>query len=250
MYAERRFNGVMKIYGTESLSKFNQAHICVIGVGGVGSWVVEALARSGIGNLNLIDLDHIVESNINRQIQALESTFGQAKVVALINRIKEINPAIQVTPQEIFIEPSNLDQLIHSDFNLVLDCIDNSYNKAALLAYCLQKGIKVISVGGAGGRRNPFKIKVADLNAVGRDKLLAKTRNRMRQEFGCVLQPKQPIGIQCVYSDEPQMQTCNSTPIQAMTGGLQCNGYGSVVTVTATFGFMAAALALEQLAKI
>lgn len=246
----RRFNGVTKIYGAKIITRFHQAHVCVIGVGGVGSWAVEALARSGIGHLTLIDMDHVVESNINRQIQALESTLGQAKISVLANRIMEINPSIQITLKEVFVEPATIDQLIHSDFNIVIDCIDNSQNKAALFAHCLKQGIKVISVGGAGGKRNPFNMKTADLSVVKYDRLLAKTRTRMRQEFGYSFQSKQPIGIQCVYSDESSIQHCNSIPTQSIIGGLQCNGYGSVVTVTATFGFMAAALALEKLAEM
>lgn len=245
----KRFGGIARLYGSESLERFEKARVCVVGVGGVGSWVVEALARSGIGYLTLIDMDHIAESNINRQLQALEPDIGKSKVRALLDRIANINPNAIVVPIEEFIEPDNLNRLIDPSWNWIIDCIDNSTNKAAMIAHCHKIGLNLVSVGGAGGRRDPTRVRIADLGTVTHDPLLAKTRTKLRREYGFTSQSKQRLGITCVYSDEQPIANPKCTQDTTIVGGLQCSGYGSIVTVTATFGFVAASVVLDRLAK-
>lgn len=181
----RRFGGVARLYGEEALQRFHQAHVCVIGVGGVGSWVVEALARSAIGNIAMIDLDNVAESNINRQIQALSDTLGKAKVTALAERVAQINPYCRVTQIEDFIAEDNLAEMIGiGKFDYIVDAIDNVRAKVALIAYCRQHGIKLITIGGAGGQIDPTKIEIRDLCRTEQEPLLAKVRKRLRALHG------------------------------------------------------------------
>ncbi len=170
----RRFGGIARLYGTHGLEAFHQAHVCVVGVGGVGSWAVEALARSGIGEITLIDLDHIAESNINRQIHALESQIGRAKVDAMAERIREINPQCKVNRIEEFVESSNLDRLITVEYSFVIDCIDAFKTKTAFIAHCHSKSINIVTVGGAGGQADPLKVTLTDLSRSKYDPLLKK----------------------------------------------------------------------------
>ena len=247
---ERRFGGLARLYGNGALARFRRARVAVAGVGGVGSWAVEGLARSGIGQLLLIDLDHIAESNVNRQIQALEPDFGKAKVQALAERIALIDSGTRVDCLETFAEPDNLAQLIPDDLDFLLDCIDGYRNKAALIAHCRRRRIPLITVGGAGGIVDPTRIRIADLSRTEQDPLLAKTRKLLRTDFGFPRNPKRRFEVPCVFSDEARI-----TPEQAGgcdTGGtpgsgLNCGGYGSVVTVTATFGFAAVSRVLGKL---
>src|ERR1019366_5976127 len=161
---DRRFGGIARLYGAAALARFQTAHVCVIGVGGVGSWIVEALARSAIGAITMIDLDNLSESNVNRQIHALTDTLGMAKVSALAVRIAQINPFCHVTEIEDFITPDNLDQMIGSrNYDYVIDAIDNVRAKTALIAYCREKGVKLVTIGGAGGQIDPTKIEIRDL---------------------------------------------------------------------------------------
>jgi len=250
----RRFGGITRLYGPTALECFGKARVCVVGVGGVGSWAVEALARSGIGHLTLIDLDHIVESNVNRQIQALDPDFGKAKVTALAERIATIDPDIEVTPVEAFAEPDNLARLIDPAWDGLVDCIDGYRNKAALIAHCRRFGPYLVSVGGAGGRIDPTRVRIADLSRTEQDPLLSKTRRLLRSDYGFPRNPKRRFEVPCVYSDEhlitPAEATgCTTDYPQAPGSGLQCAGYGSVVTVTATFGLTAASLVLKRLAS-
>ncbi len=244
----KRFSGVANLYGSEILTKFRQSHVCIVGVGGVGSWAVEALARSGIGCLQLIDLDHITETNINRQLQALTPNIGKSKVVILAERIAHINPDIQVIPIEKYLERSNIQELIDGTikWDWVIDCIDQIHNKAALLAYCRQQQINIVSVGGAGGRYDPSRISIADLSRTAHDPLLSKLRSILRQNYGFPRDPKKSFQIPCVYSTEA------ITADTMLKSDFQCSGYGTygtVVTVTATYGLMAASLVLNQLAR-
>lgn len=248
----RRFGSVARLYGVAAFERFRTAQVCVVGVGGVGSWTVEALARSGIGRLTLIDLDHIVESNVNRQIHALEPNFGKAKVIALAERIAAIDPDIQVTPLEAFAEPDNLVEVIDPSWDWLVDCIDGHRNKAALIAHCRRLELPLVSVGGAGGRLDPSRVRIADLSRSEQDPLLSKTRKLLRTHYGFPSHSKKPFAIPCVYSDEQpippaQVNGCHSDTASIPGGGLHCGGYGSVVTVTATFGLMAASLVLKRL---
>ncbi|MBI1891600.1 MAG: tRNA cyclic N6-threonylcarbamoyladenosine(37) synthase TcdA [Burkholderiales bacterium] len=249
---ERRFGGVARLYGKEALDCFHQAHVCVIGVGGVGSWVVEALARSAIGNITMIDLDNVAESNINRQIQALSDTLGKAKVTALAERVAQINPYCRVTQIEDFIAEDNLAEMIGIDkFDYIVDAIDNVRAKVALIAYCRQHGIKLITIGGAGGQIDPTKIEIRDLCRTEQEPLLAKVRKRLRALHGFPRGTKNKFGIDAVFSTEPlrfpEGEACE-IDAEGITG-LNCAGFGSSMPVTASFGLVAAAQVLRKLAE-
>lgn len=250
---ERRFGGTARLYGDAALARFKQAHVCVIGVGGVGSWAVEALARSAIGRLTLIDLDNVAESNINRQLHALSDTLGKAKVTALAERIAQINPYCCVTQIEDFITPDNLDQMIGTHrFDYVIDAIDNVRAKAALIAYCRANGIRLITIGGAGGQTDPTRIEIRDLSRTEQEPLLAKVRKRLRNEYAFPRGSKNKFGIDAVFSTEPLLmpqagEACALDNSNGVTG-LNCAGFGSAMTVTASFGLVAVSQVLRKLA--
>lgn len=252
---KQKFSGVERVYGRAALEKFKRAHVCVIGLGGVGSWAVEALARSAIGQLTLIDLDNVAVSNINRQIQALDDTIGMPKTSALCQRIKSINPQCRVTEIEEFIEPGNIKNLISGKFAYVIDCTDDFRVKAALCAFCRLKKIKLLTIGGAGGQTQPGKIVLADLSRTEHDSLLTQTRRLLRKNYRFPRNLKRRFDIPCVYSLEQAVYPARDGQItadksrSASTTGLNCaQGLGSAVTVTASFGMFAAAHVLNKLA--
>lgn len=256
----RRFGGIGRLYGAGSVDRLARAHVCVIGIGGVGSWAAEALARSGVGQITLIDLDHIAESNINRQLHALESTLGMAKAAAMAARIADINPACIVTPVDEFITADNVATLL-PECDAVIDAIDSVRAKAALIAHCRQQRQFIVTTGGAGGRRDPTRITLVDLARTTQDALAAKVRARLRKDYGFPRGPKSRFGVDCVYSPEPirrpvsaEFSTAQACTIPATddttfngAAGLACAGYGSVVTVTASFGLAAAARTLAAI---
>lgn len=259
---ERRFGGVSRLYGAAGLAKFKAAHVCVIGIGGVGSWAAEALARNAIGTITLIDLDNIAESNVNRQIHALEDNFGKAKVTAMAERIHVINPTAKVHQIEDFVTTENVAIMLANGYDVILDAIDDAKAKVAIAAYCKAHQLPFITVGGAGGRLDPTKIKIADLANVTGDRLLAKVRNQLRRDHAFPkgnerVKKQLKFDIQAVYSDEqikePVSDVSNadidSCEVDAGLTGLNCAGYGSSVTVTATFGFAAAQLVLNELLR-
>ena len=240
---ERRFGGLRRLHGVAAYDRLRAARIAVIGVGGVGSWAAEALARCGVAGLTLIDLDHIAESNINRQIHAIEPTLGQAKVLALKDRIALIHPGCVVTPVDEFVDEDNVEQLLAADqIDVVLDCCDQVKAKAALVAWAWQHGKRVVTVGAAGGKTSPQMVEVADLSEVTHDPLLASVRQRLRQRHGGPRKGR--MNVVCVFSREavlpPQDAMCDVGEAAQGDGSLNCHGYGSSVTVTATFGFVAA----------
>ena len=252
---ERRFGGIARLYGPAALTRFRVAHVCVIGVGGVGSWVVEALARSAIGKITMIDLDNLAESNVNRQIHALTDTLGKAKVTALAERIEQINPYCVVTEIEDFLTADNLDEMIGAHhYDYIIDAIDNVRAKTALIAYCRKHGLKLVTIGSAGGQIDPTKIAVLDLCRTEQEPLLAKVRKRLRAEHGFPRGTKNKFGIDAVFSTEPlrfpeSEEACdidNDAP--AGITGLNCAGFGSAMVVTASFGLVAAAHVLRKLA--
>jgi tRNA threonylcarbamoyladenosine dehydratase len=250
---ERRFGGIARLYGAAALQRFRSAHVCVVGVGGVGSWVAEALARSAIGHITMIDLDNVAESNINRQIHALTETIGQPKVTALAERIAQINPFCRVTQIEDFITPDNLDDMVGlRAYDYVIDAIDDARAKTALIAYCRANGIRLITIGGAGGQVDPTKIEVRDLCRTEQEPLLAKVRKRLRNEHGFPRGTKNKFGIDAVFSTEPLRQP-DAGEACAVDGpgvtGLNCAGFGSAMVVTASFGLVAAAQVLRRLAE-
>ncbi|MDR0529606.1 MAG: tRNA threonylcarbamoyladenosine dehydratase [Zoogloeaceae bacterium] len=258
----RRFAGTRRLYGEEAAECFAAAHVCVIGLGGVGSWAAEGLARSGIGRLTLIDLDVVAESNTNRQIQALDGAYGEAKVEALARRFRKIHPGCVVTCVDDFITQENVAQFLSAaprPFSLVIDAIDRTTDKAALLAHCRENALRVVTAGAAGGKKSPLLIRADDLARATQDPLLAKTRAVLRREYGfpkgaADIGKAEKFGIPAVYSVEPVapfQAACAANTMDAAhvaPQGLSCAGYGSSVCVTASMGFTACAAALECLA--
>ncbi len=248
----RRFGGIARLYGERALERFRAAHVCVIGVGGVGSWVVEALARSAIGRLTLIDLDNVAESNINRQIQALSSTIGMPKIEALRERIAQINPFCQVTLVEDFIDPDNIASMVGAGgFDYVVDAIDSVKPKAALIAWCSANGLPLITIGGAGGQTDPTRVEVRDLARTEQEPLLKKVRKLLRAQYGFARGEKNKYHIDAVFSMEPLRYPDSGAACAVDAGsvtGLNCAGFGSSMVVTATFGMVAAAHLLRRMA--
>ena len=248
----RRFGGIARLYGERALERFRAAHVCVIGVGGVGSWIVEALARSAVGHLTLIDLDNVAESNINRQIQALSSTVGLPKIEALQRRIAEINPFCKVTLVEDFIDPDNIESMVAGKgFDYVVDAIDGVKSKAALIAYCSANKLPLVVIGGAGGQLDPTKVEIRDLARTEQEPLLKKVRKILRAQYGFARGEKNKYHIDAVFSMEPLRypeagDACAIDP-NSVTG-LNCAGFGSSMVVTATFGMVAAGHLLRKLA--
>ncbi|MBX9871237.1 MAG: tRNA threonylcarbamoyladenosine dehydratase [Burkholderiaceae bacterium] len=244
--AERRFGGLVRLYGVAGAQHIRTSHVAVVGVGGVGSWAVEALARSGVGRLTLIDLDHVAESNINRQIQATEATVGQAKVLALRDRIAQINPDCQVQCVEEFVEPGNWPALLPAGVDAVIDACDQVLAKTAMAAWACERQALFITVGAAGGKRLAHQVDIEDLSRVTHDPLLAQLRYRLRKQHGAPKEGRK-IGVTCVYSREAVQGPDASCAVEG-DGSLNCSGYGSLVSVTATFGQCAAGWVLNELA--
>jgi tRNA threonylcarbamoyladenosine dehydratase len=250
---ERRFGGLRRLYGVDGAQGIFNAHVVVVGIGGVGSWAVEALARSGVRRLTLIDLDHVSESNINRQIHALEPTLGQAKAEAMRDRIALFHPDCVVDVIDEFVTPENWPGLLHGVIGLdglpaaVIDACDQVRAKTALSAWAATHAIPFVTVGAAGGKRVAHAVDVADLSEVTHDPLLAQLRYRLRKHHGGARTGR--MGVGCVFSREtvaPPDASCN---IEDADGSLNCHGYGSAVSVTAAFGFCAAGWVMNTLAK-
>jgi tRNA threonylcarbamoyladenosine dehydratase len=242
---ERRLSGLQRLYGLEAATRIVSAHVVVVGLGGVGSWAAEALARSGIGRLTLIDMDHVSESNLNRQIHATESTLGQSKVLAMKERIASYQPACDVKAIDEFVEPGNWPHILGEPVDAVIDACDQSSAKLAMAAWAMGQPTLFITVGAAGGKRLAHMVEIADLGLVSHDPLLARLRQKLRREHAAPKGPK--MGVNCVFSREaisPPPASCE--PMQ--DGHLNCHGLGSVVSVTATFGQCAAGWVIHQLA--
>ncbi len=248
---ERRFGGVARIYGSRGLDRLRDARVAVVGLGGVGSWVVECCARSGIGALTLIDLDHVAESNINRQVHALDSTLGAAKAQVLRSRVADINPACVVDAIEEFVDADNVAALIPAGrFDFVVDAIDQVRAKTALVAHCHRDATALVTIGGAGGRTDASRVRVADLAHTLQEPMLAKVRKNLRQHHGFPRNVKTKFGVAAVFSDQPLRgnEAIDVVDHEGMTG-LNCAGFGSLVSVTAVFGFVAAGLLVDRLAR-
>ena len=267
---DRRFGGIARLYGAQGLARFRAAHVCVVGVGGVGSWIVEALARSAIGKITMIDLDNLAESNVNRQIHALTDTLGKAKVTALHERIMQINPYCRVTEIEDFLTPDNVAEMIgEGRFDYVVDAIDNVRAKVALIAYCREHKVPLLTSGGAGGQIDPTKIEIRDLCRTEQEPLLAKVRKRLRAWHKFPRGTKNKFGIDAVFSTEPlrfpEGEVCEVDTDDAADGldtvdadgrkqdagvtGLNCAGFGSAMVVTASFGLVAAGFVLRKIVE-
>jgi tRNA A37 threonylcarbamoyladenosine dehydratase len=247
---ERRFGGLRRLYGDAGYQRLRAARVAVVGLGGVGSWAVEALARCGVAALTLIDLDHVAESNINRQLQATTHTLGMAKPLALRQRIGDIHPACTVHAIEEFAEPNNWPQLLPTPVDAVIDACDEVRAKAAIASWALSARVPLVCTGAAGGKRAAQRVEVGDLSEVTHDPLLAALRQRLRKAGA----PRTgAIGVHCVFSREavlkPDAAGCALGDDEAVDGSLNCHGYGSSVAVTATFGMVAAGEVLARLAN-
>ena len=252
-----RFGGIKRLYGHQQSEILFNSHVCVIGIGGVGSWVAEALARTGIGELTLIDMDDICATNINRQIHAQTATIGELKIEAMEQRIKGINPHCQVNLVDDFINPDNLAQYIHSGFDYVVDAIDSVKAKSALIAYCKRQKIPIITTGGAGGQIEPTQIQITDISKTIQDPLMSKVRSTLRRDFNFSKNPKRKFGVECVYSTEQLVyptedgQVCQQKPDSEGPMRLDCSGgFGAVTMVTASFGLVAASRVVNKLVNV
>jgi tRNA threonylcarbamoyladenosine dehydratase len=244
---DRRFGGLRRLHGDAAYAAMRGARVAVVGLGGVGSWAVEALARSGVAALVLIDLDHVAESNINRQVQALGSTLGMAKAAALRDRVQDIHPGCAVTVIEDFASADNWPGLLGgATVDAVIDACDQPRAKVALAAWALGSDQMLVVVGAAGGKRLPQAVAVADLSEVTHDPLLAAVRQRLRKEHAA--SRTGTLGLACVFSREPVHRPAVGDDC-TIDGSLNCHGYGSSVTVTATFGMVAAAVALQAVSR-
>ncbi|WP_407074426.1 ThiF family adenylyltransferase [Psychrobacter sp. CAL346-MNA-CIBAN-0220] len=252
---ERRFQGTKTLYGDSVFNAFAAAHVYVIGIGGVGSWAAEALARTAVGTITLIDLDVLVASNVNRQLPALDSTFGQSKIAAMATRIREINPKVTVHLVDDFLSADNVAVLLPSRRDVqaaaaeqrstvILDCVDDMGAKLAIAVYCRSNKLKLICAGGAGGKIDPLQVTASDLRNSYQDPLLASLRHKLRFEKGINSGLRQRFRIKCVYSTEPPQvdKSCQSS-------GLHCGGYGSAVTVTSVMAMVMVSEALQILTK-
>jgi tRNA A37 threonylcarbamoyladenosine dehydratase len=251
MDTDRRFGGIAALYGRAGLDRLRQAHVAVIGVGGVGSWVVEALARSALGHLTLVDLDHVAESNINRQLAALTETLGRAKIEVLAERVASINPAAAVHLIDDFVAADNVDGLLDKGFDAVIDCIDNYREKALIIAGCRRRKRFVVTVGGMGGKVDPTRLGIADLSRAEKDRLLARTRKELRQRFGFSRTPERRFSVPAVYSTEDSILSPDGADHCSLAGRpshLNCGGLGSATHVTATAGLFAVSVVLKRLA--
>ncbi|GIU23620.1 tRNA cyclic N6-threonylcarbamoyladenosine(37) synthase TcdA [Shewanella sp. MBTL60-007] len=255
-----RFAGIGRLYGQQALSFFAQAHVVVVGIGGVGTWVAESLARSGIGQITLIDLDDICVTNTNRQAHALKDTIGESKVEVMAQRLKQINPECIVNEVEDFITPENLSEYFQGkkqggSIDYVVDCIDAVKAKTALIAWCKRQKLPIITVGGAGGQMDPTQVQVTDLAKTYQDPLLAKVRNQLRREYNFSKNVARRFSIEAVFSTEqlvyPQADgtVCSTKATAEGSMRMDCaSGFGAVTVVTGTFGFVATSRVLTKLA--
>nr|WP_315463926.1 tRNA threonylcarbamoyladenosine dehydratase [uncultured Rhodoferax sp.] len=241
----RRFSGLDRLLGIDPADRFRSSHAAVVGIGGVGSWAVEALARSGIGALTLIDMDHVSESNINRQLHALTSTIGMSKIEAMRQRIAEINPSCRVVLVDDFVDADNWPTILGGQVDAVIDACDNVKAKVAMAAWSRQTKVPFVSVGAAGGKRLAHLVDVSDLSQTTHDPLLAQLRYRLRKEHGAPKDGKN-MKVACVFSKESVRGPDASCALPG-DGTLNCHGYGSMVSVTATFGMCAAGWVIDKL---
>lgn len=252
---ERRFQGTKTLYSSAAFDTFAAAHVYVIGVGGVGSWAAEALARTAVGNITLIDLDVLVASNINRQLPALDSTLGQSKIAAMGARLQEINPKVKLHLIDDFLGADNVASLLPSRSEakaaaaegrpiIILDCADDMSAKLAIALHCRFNKLKLICAGAAGGKIDPLQIRVSDLKDSYQDPLLARLRNKLRHEKGINSDLRYKFGIRCVYSTEPPRVNTGG-----QAGGLQCGGYGSAVAVTSVVAMIMVSEALKMMTR-
>lgn len=252
-YAQR-FGGLARLYGRAGLERLRAAHVCVVGVGGVGSWAVEALARSGVGALTLIDLDDVCVTNVNRQLPALDGQIGRPKVAVLAERVRLINPACRVEGAAEYFTTASAARLLEPRYDFVIDATDKLSNKCLLITGCRERGYPALTVGSAGGKRNGTVVRVADLAHTERDELLRQVRRKLRRQCGFPRDMHQDFGVACVYSQEKPVfpwadGTCATAPEPGSSLTLDCaSGFGTATHVTAAFGLAAAGEVVRRVA--
>lgn len=251
---DERFGGVARLFGAGGLARLRQAHVCVVGLGGVGSWAVEALARSGLGALTLVDFDTVCRANTNRQIHALDGEWDKPKAKVLARRVAAINPDCQVQAQVLAFSAATADRLLQTRFDFVVDAIDQTANKCLLIAGCCQRGLPIVTIGGAAGRRDPTQVRVTDLAFSAYDGLLDQVRTRLRREYGFP-RGKTPFGVECVFSPEPALypspEESEAEPARPERGSARPRRslLGTAAFVTGAFGFTAAAVVVRKLVQ-
>jgi len=252
----RRFAGMARLYGTAGLKKIQQAKFLIIGIGGVGSWAAEALARSGVETISLMDMDEVCLSNVNRQIHALTDNVGHTKTTVMADRLKQINPNIQINVIDDFLNKNNIEHYINHENDYIIDAIDGVISKSALIAHCKRQKIPLLTVGGAGGQRNPSAIKIKDLSRTSGDPLLSKVRNELRRHYNFPRNVRNTFGISAVYSDEqlyyphPDASVSHARPPNMDATQLDCQtGFGAASFVTASFAFKAVSYLLEKITQ-
>jgi tRNA A37 threonylcarbamoyladenosine dehydratase len=250
-----RFSGVGRLYGRESMQRLNKAHVCVIGVGGVGSWSAEGLARSGVGRITLVDLDDVCITNVNRQLPAIDGNIGRPKVAAVAERLRLINPACEIRAEALYFTAASKDRILEAEYDVVIDAIDSMSNKALLIASCVQRDISCVTVGGAGGRRDATRIRAGDLGEAIGDDLLRLVRKKLRRDHDFARGGGNIYGVRCVYSAEKPLfpwadGSCQIAPEPGSNLRLDCaSGFGAAVFVTAPFGMAAAGEAVRLIAE-
>ncbi len=251
-----RFGGVGRLFGREGLARLHDAHVCVVGMGGVGSWAVEGLARSGVGALTLVDLDDVCVTNVNRQLPAIEGEIGRPKVDVLARRARLINPEIRIEAHAEFFTAATAERLLAPRFDCVIDAIDSVTNKALLIAECVRRGLACVTVGGAGGKRDASSIRTGDLGESMKDDLLRLVRKKLRRDHGFAKGEGHRYGVRCVYSAEKPVYpwadgTCATEPEPGSNLKLDCeSGFGTAVFVTGAFGLAAAGEAVRLIATL
>lgn len=253
-FPHERFHGVERLYGVGTVEALSRRHVCVIGIGGVGSWAAEALARSGVGRLTLIDADEVCVSNTNRQLHALDGEYGKAKVAVIAARLHAINPALQVDAIERFLTPATLDELLDRGYDVVLDACDAFRVKLEAIAWCRRRKLPMVSVGSAGGRTDPTQIRVRDLSRTEHDAMFSLIRKKLRTDFNFPRNPDRYFGISAVYSlqnvqyPQPDGSVCGNRPPGGEPLNLACGGgLGAATHVTGAFAFAAVGKVLERL---
>ena len=252
---DARFGGIRRLFGVDGQERLRRAQVCVVGIGGVGSWAVEALARSGVGALTLVDLDEVCISNVNRQLPAVTGEFGKPKIEVMAARVQLINPDVRLHPLQSLFTGTTAEQILAANYDCVLDAIDSRPMKALLIAKCRDKGIPIVTSGGAGGRRDPTAIRTADLARTTNDGLLANLRQLLRTDYGFPRDPRALFGVDCVYSPEAQVYPTKDGSVceTREPGGklrLDCRtGYGTASFVTGAFGFAAAAQVVKRITQ-
>jgi len=252
---ERRFGGIARLYGANGLEKIKKAHVLIIGIGGVGSWIAESLARTGIGKITLVDLDDICITNINRQIHATNASIGQFKIDVMGERLKSIHPEIEIQTFQSYLSLKNIHQIFDQSYDYIIDACDDFNNKCVLIDYCRNNSLPLVVIGGAGGKRDPLQIKISDLSFSQNDKLLMRIRKKLRQEFSFPGENQGEFGIWSVWSYEravyPTADGCTThTPPKALAKNMDCSeGFGAASFVTGAFAFAAVSHVIKELTK-